>query len=82
MVELCRIKLLILSLPEGQSALMNKSGILFNITLKRCRGINTNLCQIHCSKKKYEVKLGTCFKELVTATNHHYIFVQCLFCEL
>lgn len=82
MVELCRIKLLILSLPEGQSALMNKSGILFNITLKRCRGINTNLCQIHCSKKKNEVKLGTWFKELVTATNHHYIFVQRLFCEL
>lgn len=52
LVELCRIKLLILSLPVGQSALMNKSGILFNITLKRCKGINTNLCQIHCNKKK------------------------------
>lgn len=51
MVEFCIIKLLILSLPVGQSALINKSGILFNITLKRCKGINTNLCQIHCSKK-------------------------------
>lgn len=80
--ELCRIKLLILSLPMGQSALMNKSGILFNITLKRHKGINNNLYQIKCSKNVERKKKTACFKGFGTETNHHCASAQRHFSEL
>lgn len=85
--ELCRIKLLILSLPMGQSALMNKSGILFNITLKRHKGINNNLYQIKCSKKCWEKKKKRqlVLKDLVPRRTiivhlHSTIFLNCDVC--
>lgn len=84
--ELCRIKLLILSLPMGQSALMNKSGILFNITLKRHKGINNNLYQIKCSKKCWEKKKRQLvLKDLVPRRTiivhlHSTIFLNCDVC--
>lgn len=81
MVELCRIKLLILSLPGGQSALMNKSAILFNITLKRYKGINTNLYQVHCSKKS-QLVLKNLVLQLIIIHLYSILFLNCNICVL